>query len=89
MNDSEQTIVQRIKVLEGAVRKARLEAMQLAAKLLMKENDLLADKLTNSTKTGDIAALRARYEGLVRMADDTQAQIDRLHAEEHSQKYHR
>ena len=38
---------------------------------------------------GDLAALRARYEGLVRMADDTQATLDKLQAEEHSQKYHR
>ena len=89
MNDNDQTIAQRLAALEGAVRKARLEAMQLAATLLMKENALLAEPLANSNDKGDIAALRARYAGLVKSADDTQALIDKLHAEEHTQKYHR
>jgi hypothetical protein len=43
MKDNEQSIAQRIKDLEGAARKARLEAMQIAASLLMKENALLAE----------------------------------------------
>jgi hypothetical protein len=89
MKDNEQTIAQRIKELEGAARKARLEAMQIAATLLMKENALLAEPRANSNDKGDIAALRARYAGLVKMADDTQALIDKLHAEEHDTKYHR
>jgi hypothetical protein len=89
MNDNDQTIAQRLAALEGAVRKARLEAMQLAATLLMKENALLAEPLANSNDKGDIAALRARYAGLVKSADDTQALIDKLHAEEHTPKYHR
>ena len=88
-DNNEQTIAQRIKELEAAVRKARLEAMQLAASLLMKENALLAEPRGNSVDKGDVAALRARYNGLVRMADDTQALIDKLHAEEHTTKYHR
>jgi hypothetical protein len=89
MKDNEQTIAQRIKELEGAARKARLEAMQVAASLLMKENALLAEPRGNSTDKGDVAALRARYTGLVKMADETQALIDKLHAEEHDTKYHR
>jgi hypothetical protein len=89
MKDNEQTIAQRIKELEGGARKARLEAMQVAASLLMKENALLAEPRANSNDKGDIAALRARYAGLVRMAEDTQALIDKLHAEEHDTKYHR
>jgi hypothetical protein len=89
MKDNEQTIAQRIKELEDAARKARLEAMQIAATLLMKENALLAEPRGNSTDKGDIAALRARYTGLVKMAEDTQAVIDKLHAEEHDTKYHR
>jgi len=89
MNDNDQTIAQRIATLEGAVRKARLEAMQLAATLLMKENALLAEPLANSNDKGAVAALRARYSGLVSAADETQALIDKLHAEEHTQKYHR
>jgi hypothetical protein len=86
---NEQTIAERIKQLEGKIRKARLEAMQMAAKLLIKENALLSQPRSNSTDKGDIAVLRARYEGLVKQADETQAQIDKLHADEHSTKYHR
>jgi hypothetical protein len=89
MKDNEQSIAQRIKELEGAARKARLEAMQIAASLLMKENALLAEPRGNSNDKGDIAALRARYTGLVKMAEETQALIDKLHAEEHDTKYHR
>ncbi|HTB37578.1 MAG TPA: hypothetical protein VK777_10840 [Reyranella sp.] len=89
MKDNEQTLAQRIKELEGAARKARLEAMQIAASLLMKENALLAEPRGNSTDKGDIAALRARYTGLVKLAEDTQAIIDKLHAEEHATKYDR
>jgi len=88
-DNNEQTIAQRIKELEAAVRKARLEAMQLAASLLMKENALLAEPRGNSSDKGDIAALRARYTGLAKMAEETQALIDKLHAEEHDTKYHR
>src|SRR4029077_1481244 len=79
MKDNEQTLAQRIKELEGAARKARLEAMQVAPHLLMKENALLAEPRGNSTDKGDIAALRARYSGLVKLAEDTQAIIDKLH----------
>jgi hypothetical protein len=89
MKDNEQSIAQRIKELEGAASKARLEAMQIAASLLMKENALLAEPRANSGDKGDIAALRARYTGLVKMAEETQAIIDKLHAEEHTTKYHR
>ena len=89
MNDNDQTIAQRIATLEGAVRKARLEAMQLAATLLMKENALLAEPRNNSNDKGAVAALRARDSGLVSAADEPQALIDKLHAEEHTQKYHR
>ena len=92
MNDNAQDISHRIKELEGAVRKARIEAMKLAATLLTKENALLAGTRASPNHPdhkGDLAALRARYEGLVRMADDTQATLEKLQAEEHSQKYHR
>jgi len=68
---------------------AVLEAMQIAASLLMKENALLAEPRGNSTDKGDVATLRARYTGLVKMAEETQALIDKLHAEEHDTKYHR
>ena len=85
MNDNAQDISHRIKELEGAVRKARIEAMKLAATLLTKENALLAGTRASPNHPdhkGDLAAL-------VRMADDTQATLDKLQAEEHRQKYHR
>jgi hypothetical protein len=89
MKEDEKTLAQRIKDLVAAASKARLEAMQIAASLLMKENALLAEPRGNSSDQGDIAALRARYSGLVKMAEETQAVIDKLHAEEHTTKYHR
>ena len=89
MSDNTRTIAQRLKDLEGAAQKARLEAMRLAATLLTKESALLAGPPANADPSTDLAVLRARYDVLVRVADDAQAQIDKLHAEEHDAKYYR
>ena len=91
MNDNEQKVARRIQELEGAVRKARLEAMQLGAQLLTKSNALLAGSSAASSGSHELelAGLRARYEGLVKVADETQALIDNLQAQEHERKYHR
>jgi hypothetical protein len=83
----EKTIAGRIKELQGSAQKARLEAMQVAARLLAKESSELAR--SNTYQAGERAALKARYDMLVRMADDAQAQLDRLHAEHHDVKYYR
>lgn len=64
--------------------------MQLAAKLLTTSNSELAGSPTNAHREGELTALRVRYEGLVKkIADEPQAQIDRLQAEEHERKYYR
>ena len=89
MTESMHKVTKRIEELQGAARKARLEAMQLAAKLLTTSNFELAGTPTNASREGELAALRARYEGLVKIADEAQAQIDRLQAEEHEHKYYR
>jgi hypothetical protein len=88
MNSDEQTKVQRMKQLEGAATKARLEAMQLAAQVLMKSNDVLAGQ-SGARHEAELAALKARYQGLVKKAEDAQALVDRLQADEHARKYHR
>ena len=82
-------IAERIAALEVVAQKARLEAMQLAARLLTKETALLAGPGANADPSGDLAALRARYDMLVRITDDAQVQIDKLHVEEHDAKYYR
>lgn len=89
MSEGVHKVTRRIEELQGAARKARLEAMQLAAKLLTTSNSELAASPTNAPRQGELAALRARYEGLVKIADEAQAQIDRLQAEEHERKYYR
>jgi hypothetical protein len=89
MSESVHKLTRRIDELQGAARRARLEAMQLAAKLLTTSNAELAGSPTNAPRQGELAALRARYEGLVKIADEAQAQIDRLQAEEHERKYYR
>lgn len=89
MSEAIRKLTKRIDELQGAARKARLEAMQLAAKLLTTSNAELADAPTNTPRDSELAALRARYEGLVKIADEAQAQIDRLQAEEHERKYYR
>jgi hypothetical protein len=89
MSESVHKVTRRIEELQGAARKARLEAMQLAAKLLTTSNSELAGSPTNAHRVGELAALRARYEGLVKIADEAQAQIDHLQAEEHERKYYR
>ena len=89
MSESVHKLTRRIDELQGAARKARLEAMQLAAKLLTTSNAELAGSPTNAPRQGELAALRARYEGLVKIADEAQTQIDRLQAEEHERKYYR
>ena len=89
MTEGVHKVTKRIEELQGAARKARLEAMQLAAKLLTTSNAELSGSPTNSPREGELAALRARYQGLVKIADEAQAQIDRLQAEEHERKYYR
>lgn len=83
----EDTIARRIKELEATAQKARLEAMQVAAKLLARQSAEFGR--SNGEPSGEQAALKARYDMLARMADDAQAQIDRLHAEHHDVKYYR
>ena len=87
MSEGMHKLTKRIDELQSAARRARLEAMQLAAKLLTTSNAELADAPTS--RDGELAALRARYQGLVKIADEAQAQIDRLQAEEHERKYYR
>jgi predicted RNase H-like nuclease (RuvC/YqgF family) len=89
MSETVHKLTRRIEELQGAARKARLEAMQLAARLLTTSNSVLAGSPTNAHREGELAALRARYAGLVKIADEAQAQIDRLQAEEHERKYYR
>ncbi|HZX88414.1 MAG TPA: hypothetical protein VFF19_32875 [Reyranella sp.] len=89
MSETVQELTKRIEALQGAARKARLEAMQLAAKLLTTSNSELAGAPTNAHREGELTALRVRYEGLVKIADEAQRQIDRLQAEEHERKYYR
>jgi hypothetical protein len=89
MNDNQRTTTQRIKDLEDAAQKARLEAIQIAAKILSKENAVLAGTLAKPNHNDEFAALRTRYAVLVKTADDAQALIDRLQAEDHDTKYHR
>ena len=89
MTPSEKSIADRIKELEGSAQKARLEAMQVAAMLLTKETARMSGARANSDPSGDIAALKARYDMLKRVADDAQAQLDKLHADHHDVKYYR
>jgi predicted RNase H-like nuclease (RuvC/YqgF family) len=89
MSETVQKLTRRIEELQGAARKARLEAMQLAAKLLTTSNSELAGAPTNAHREGELTALRVRYEGLVKIAEEAQTQIDRLQAEEHERKYYR
>ena len=89
MSETVQKLSKRIQELQGAARKARLEAMQLAAKLLTTSNSELAGAPTNAHREGELTALRVRYEGLVKIAEEAQTQIDRLQAEEHERKYYR
>ena len=87
--DNGQGHAKRIQELEGAARKARLEAMQLAATILTKSDALLAGAPSNDNREAELAALKARYQGLVKVAEEAQALIDRFEAEEHTRKYHR
>jgi hypothetical protein len=63
--------------------------MKIAATLLAKESSLLAEPRSNANHKGDLAVLRAQYDRLAKTADDAQALIDKLQAEEHDRKYHR
>jgi len=54
MSDNTRTIAQRLKDLEGAAQKARLEAMRLAATLLTKESALLAGPPANADPSTDL-----------------------------------
>ena len=74
MNDNEPTTEQRIKVLEATVQKVRLEAIDLAGRLL-------ARTLPHPNYEDDFAALEMRYAVLTKLANEAQALIDRLVAE--------
>src|SRR5882757_2671777 len=89
MSESVQKLTKRIEELQGAARRARIEAMQLAARLLTTSNSQLSGAPTNGHREGELAALRARYEGLAKIADEAQTEIDRLQADEHERKYYR
>ena len=82
MSEIVQKLTRRIEELQGA-------AIFLAADASSFANAELAGSPTNAPRQGELAALRARYEGLVKIADEAQAQIDRLQAEEHERKYYR
>jgi hypothetical protein len=71
MNDNEPTIEQRIKVLEAAAQKARLEAIDVAGKLL-------ARTLPYPNYEDDFVALEARYAALTKIANEAQTVINRL-----------
>ena len=81
------TLAKRIRELESAARQARLEAMRLAATIVTKSDALLAHGQNNASSEAELTVLKARYDGLVKLAEEAQAQIDWLQAEEHSAKY--
>ena len=74
MNDNEPTTEQRVKVLEAAVQKVRLEAIDVAGRLL-------ARTLPHPNYEDDFVALETRYAVLTKIANEAQAVIDRLLAE--------
>jgi hypothetical protein len=65
MNDNEPTIEQRIKVLEAGAQKARLEAIDVAGRLL-------ARTLPYPNYVDDFAALQMRYAALTKIASEAQ-----------------
>ena len=74
MNDNEPTTEQSIKVLEAAVQEVRLEAIDVAGRLL-------ARTLPHPNYEDDFVALEMRYAALTKIANEAQAVIDRLLAE--------
>jgi hypothetical protein len=79
MNDNEPTIEQRIKMLEAAAQRARLEAIDVAGRLL-------ARTLPYPNYEDDFVALEKRYSALTKIANEAQAAIDRLLAEKLNMK---
>ena len=79
----------RLKELETSAQQTRLEAMQVGAELLAKMDAHLGNAGLESEQTGELAALKARHEMLMRLAEDAQVTIDKLHAELHELKYYR
>jgi hypothetical protein len=71
MNDNELTIEQRIKMLEAAAQKARLEAIDVAGRLLARRYPIQIMRMT----------LEKRYATLTKIANEAQTVIDRLLAE--------
>lgn len=84
MHDSAKGIRDRIQQLEQAAQKARLEAMQTAARLLSSKSLALSGAPSSSA---DVAVLQARYVGLQSKIEDLQSKIDWLHAQEHEHRH--
>jgi hypothetical protein len=86
MHEGADRIRQRITELEQAAHKARIEAMQAAARLLCGRSAQLS-ATAPGTDTKDLAMLQARYLGLQSKIQDLQSKIDLLHVREHEHRH--
>lgn len=77
----------RIGDLEAAAQRTRLEAMRLAALILTRMDEALAAMTVEVVNTEELAVLQIQHASLVKKAEDLQAKIDRLRADEYDQAY--
>ena len=77
----------RIGELEAAAQRTRLEAMRLAALILTRMDEALAAMTVETVNTEELAVLQVQHASLVKKAEDLQAKIDRLRADEYDQAY--
>jgi chaperonin cofactor prefoldin len=89
MPDTLTGIRDRISELEQTAQQARVQALRLLGQILIKQNKESAGTRLDAGEASEQAALQARYAALKRNIEDLEAKIDRLHAEEHDQKYGR
>jgi uncharacterized protein YlxW (UPF0749 family) len=87
MQNSVETLRQRITQLEQAAQMARMEAMQTAARILTRKSAQLSEMSAPRTEATDVDVLQARYQGLQSKIQDLQTKIDWLHAQEHEHKH--
>jgi hypothetical protein len=73
--------------LEETAHRTRLEAMRLAALILTKMDNALAAMTVEVVNTDDLAVLQVQHASLIQKAEDLQAKIDHLRADEYEEAH--
>jgi hypothetical protein len=87
LNEPPQNLERRIRELEDTAQTTRLEAMRLAASIITKMDEALVTMTVEAVNTENLSVLQLRHASLMKKAEDLQAKIDRLRADQYDRAY--